>query len=38
MAHNFASLHADYLRLMQGFGLLYKSLVVQSAAERRLLH
>lgn len=38
MAHNFASRHRDYLGIMQGFALLYRSLVVQSAADRRSLH
>jgi hypothetical protein len=38
MAHNFASSHADYLGVMQGFGLLYKSLFLQSLAERTSLH
>ena len=30
MAHNFASRHADYLGIMQGFALLYRSLVAQA--------
>ncbi|MBB3318130.1 MULTISPECIES: hypothetical protein [unclassified Rhizobium] len=38
MAHAFASRHEDYLRLMQGFALLYKSLIVQAAADRKYLH
>jgi hypothetical protein len=38
MAHNFASRHADYLGVMQGFSLLYRSLVLQSLAERASLH
>lgn len=38
MAHNFASRHRDYLGVMQGFALLYRSLVVQSAADKALLH
>ena len=29
-AHHFASAHRDYLGCMQGFALLYKSLVIQS--------
>jgi hypothetical protein len=37
MAHNFASRHTDYLGVMQGFTLLYRSLVVQSAADRTYL-
>jgi len=36
-AHNFASGHRDYLRCMQGFALLYKSLVLQSSADRSYL-
>ncbi|BCG78968.1 hypothetical protein [Mesorhizobium sp. 113-3-3] len=38
MAHGFASQHPDYLRVMQGFALLYRSLVVQSGADRKYLH
>lgn len=38
MAHNFASRHEDYLGVMQGFALIYRSLVVQSAADRSYLH
>jgi len=38
MAHSFASRHQDYLRVMQGFALLYRSLVVQSGADRKYLH
>ncbi|CAH0342593.1 hypothetical protein [Rhizobium sp. CECT 9324] len=38
MAHGFASRHEDYLRLMQGFALLYRSLSVQAAADRKYLH
>jgi hypothetical protein len=39
MAHNFASQLENYLRAMQGFSLLpYKSLVMQSAADRVRLH
>lgn len=34
MAHHFASRQADYLGVMQGFGLLYQSLLVQTAADR----
>jgi hypothetical protein len=37
MAHNFASKHRDYLGVMQGFALLYKSLVLQSSADRACL-
>jgi len=38
MAHAFASRHGDYLGVMQGFALLYRSLVVQSADDRTYLH
>jgi hypothetical protein len=38
MAHNFASGLGNYLHAMQGFALLYKSLVIQSRAGRRKLH
>jgi hypothetical protein len=38
MAHNFASGLGDYLHAMQGFALLYRSLIVQSAQERTRLH
>jgi hypothetical protein len=38
LAHNFASSLGNYLRGMQGFALLYKSLVVQSTLERARLH
>lgn len=38
MAHGFASRHGDYLPLMQGFALLYKSLAIQAAADRKYLH
>jgi hypothetical protein len=38
MAHNFASGLGSYLHGMQGFALLYKSLVLQSTAERARLH
>jgi hypothetical protein len=38
MAHNFASGLGDYLQAMQGFALLYRSLLVQSAEERTWLH
>jgi hypothetical protein len=38
MAHNFASGLGDYLHGMQGFALLYKSLVIQSTVERARLH
>ena len=38
MAHNFASMQPDYLRVMQGFVLLYKSLAHQAVADRTMLH
>ena len=38
MAHNFAAGLGNYLHVMQGFALLYKSLLVQSQAERGPLH
>lgn len=38
MAHNFALRHPDYLRIMQGFALLYASLSAQAAADRTTMH
>ena len=38
MAHGFASGSGNYLLAMQGFALLYRSLVLQSAVERIRLH
>jgi hypothetical protein len=38
MAHNFASELGNYLHAMQGFALLYKSLLIQAKAERAKLH
>jgi hypothetical protein len=38
MAHGFASGSGNYLLAMQGFALLYRSLVLQSAVERFRLH
>jgi hypothetical protein len=38
MAHGFASGSDNYLIAMQGFALLYRSLVLQSAVERTRLH
>jgi len=38
MAHDFAERQVDYLRVMQGLALFYKSLVDQSAADRTFLH
>jgi len=37
-AHGFASRQPDYLRGLQGFALLYASLVAQSLADRARLH
>jgi hypothetical protein len=38
MAHGFASRLENYLYAMQGFALLYKSLLIQSTMERGWLH
>jgi hypothetical protein len=38
MAHNFAAGLENYLHVMRGFALLYRSLLVQSQAERGTLH
>lgn len=38
MAHHFATGLDDYLHAMQGFALLYRSLMVQSVAERARPH
>jgi hypothetical protein len=38
MAHGFASRHADYLGVMQGFALLYRSLSLQAARDRAHPH
>jgi hypothetical protein len=38
MAHNFASGIGDYLHAMQGFALLYKSLLIQEKVDRAILH
>jgi hypothetical protein len=38
MAHDFAEGQLDYLLVMQGFALFYKSLIDQSAADRCRLH
>ena len=38
MAHNFAAGLKNYLHVIQGFALLYRSLLVQSQAERGSLH
>lgn len=37
-AHGFASRQADYLHTMQGFALLYASLIAQSIADRSRLN
>jgi hypothetical protein len=38
MAHSLASRLGNYLQVMQGFALIYRSLVIQSMAERTRLH
>lgn len=38
MAHEFALRQSDYLGVIQGFALLYRSLVVQSASDRKYVH
>jgi hypothetical protein len=38
MAHYFASTQANYLATMQGFALLYAALLLQSGADRPLVH
>ncbi|MDX2265497.1 MAG: hypothetical protein NW215_11065 [Hyphomicrobiales bacterium] len=38
MAHGFALRYKDYLRMIQGFALLYRSLALQSATDRKCLH
>lgn len=38
MAHAFASRQQDYVRVMQGFALLYRSLVAQSTTDRKSYH
>ena len=38
VAHSFASRLRNYLHGMQGFALLYKSLVIQTSVERARLH
>jgi hypothetical protein len=38
VAHSFASRLRNYLHGMQGFALLYKSLVIQASVERARLH
>jgi hypothetical protein len=38
MAHNFAADLENYLHTMQGFALLYRSLVVQAQADHTTLH
>jgi hypothetical protein len=38
MAHNFATDHSDYGGVIQGFALLYASLLAEAAQEREVLH
>ncbi|MDB6107302.1 MAG: hypothetical protein JWO52_7301 [Gammaproteobacteria bacterium] len=38
MSHNFAEDHEDYGGVMQGFALLYASLLAEAAQERGVLH
>ncbi len=38
LAHRFAARHADYLRTMQGFTLIYACLVAQLSADRTYAH
>src|SRR5580704_17530248 len=38
MTHHFASQHRNYIGVMQGFALLYRSFIVQSIADRARLH
>lgn len=38
MAHAFASDYEEYLRIMQGFALMYQSLVLQFSADRARMH
>jgi hypothetical protein len=38
MAHTFASRRTDYLPVMQGFALIYRSLALQLLADRSRLH
>jgi hypothetical protein len=38
MAHNFAEDQADYGGVMQGFALLYASLLAEAVQERGVLH
>lgn len=38
MAHGFASREPDYLHIMQGFALIYQSLLLQCRADRVRLH
>jgi hypothetical protein len=38
MAHHFASGRKNYLSVMQGFALLYRSLLIQSSADRSKSH
>jgi len=38
MTHGFASRQTGYLSVMQGFALLYQSLIAQLRVDRTLLH
>jgi hypothetical protein len=38
MAHRFAETHRDYLRVMQGFALIYQALTVQLSSDRQRMH
>ena len=38
MAHHFASRHTNYIGVIQGFALLYRSFIVQSIADTARLH
>ena len=38
MAHNFATEHDNYLQVMQGFGLIYTAMAIQSTLDRAVLH
>jgi hypothetical protein len=38
MAHRFATLHDEYIQIMQGVALLWASLILQWTADRGVLH
>lgn len=38
MAHSFATHSPDYVSIVQGFALLYRALLLQSASDQRALH